>query len=649
MNSVFKNIQFETELAEDFTQRKLPTLDFEMWFQKDGKKNEGRKKILYRFYEKPMNTPFSIMKKSAMPEGGKVASLSQEVVRRMLNTSEMLDQNERDQILNNYTKKLFHSGYEKHQVKEILESGLKGYEKKLEKAKKENRNIHREACDTIKTRQRKKLLAKTTWYKKKKENNESKKDGQEGKKRAGDTDQNKQITPIVSVMFVPRTEGGELAKRLRQEEEIISKITGNKVKIQEKSGTMIQRILHKSDPWSKEPCDRPDCLVCMGEDNAGECKRRNVLYRTSCLRCKEKGTERFYFGETARSAYERGREHLADFKEMSIDSHMVKHAVVEHQGDTDIKFGMKVLKVHMTAFRRQIHEAVKIQRSQNSSILNSKGEYNCCSLPRLTVMVGDKEANREKEKEEKDPLTEEEIEQEIIKIRNKKRKEMNDGPRLPPSKKRKRWRIELRKELKEKRKRDYSQAEKDIENIERSKKRKITNTEEENLLSKENLPRKENLSDPETEETDAHKHSQQAISNINENNLKIPSESKPKPMKNETSLIDSEKNLHFPIFQFTASRQKGKGNCHNYKANSKPSHTTTRPPERITPKMEPKSNPTKSSTLKQPKQVQNRSRGPKFNPCNYKKISQYFNPISENENEKILDAQTTTQLYNLRL
>ena len=90
MNSVFNNIQFETELAEDFTERKLPTLDFEMWFQEDGE-YEGRQKILYKFYEKPMNTPFSIMKDSAMPEGGKIASLSQEVVRRMQNTSEMLD------------------------------------------------------------------------------------------------------------------------------------------------------------------------------------------------------------------------------------------------------------------------------------------------------------------------------------------------------------------------------------------------------------------------------------------------------------------------------------------------------------------------------------------------------------------------------
>ena len=105
MNSVFTNIQFETELAEDFATQKLPTLDFEMWFQEGGN-YEGRPKILYQFFEKPMNTPFCIMRESAMPEGGKIASLSQEVVRRMQNTSEMLDQEERDKILNNFIKKV---------------------------------------------------------------------------------------------------------------------------------------------------------------------------------------------------------------------------------------------------------------------------------------------------------------------------------------------------------------------------------------------------------------------------------------------------------------------------------------------------------------------------------------------------------------
>ena len=243
-----------------------------------------------------MNTPYCIMKESAMPEGGKIASLSQEVVRRMQNTTEMLDQSERDTVINEYIKKLTFSGYGRKQVKEIIECGLRGYEKKLEKAKRAGCELHREACDTLKTRQKKKLLAKTTWYKKKKKVDE--KEEKDSRRKPG-TSQGKTTTttppPTVSVLFVPKTEGGELATRLRNEEEIISQITGDKIKIQERSGTMIKMIRHKSNPWSRDPCGRPDCLVCGGEEeNAGECRKINVVYSTCCLKCKEKGKKRYY-------------------------------------------------------------------------------------------------------------------------------------------------------------------------------------------------------------------------------------------------------------------------------------------------------------------------------------------------------------------
>ena len=356
-------------------------------------------------------------------------------------------------------------------------------------------------------------------------------------------------------------------------------------------------------------------------------------------KCKEKGNERFYFGETSRSAYERGREHLSDLKEMSVDSHMAKHAVVEHQGDTAIRFGMKVLKVHMTAFRRQIHEAVKIQRSQKNSILNSKGEYNCCSLPRLTVMVGNKES-KEKEQEENEPLTEQEIEQEINKMRSKKRKEMNDFPRPPPSKKMKKWRLELRKELQQKRKRDFNQAEKEKEKKERKKRKNIDSKEE-------------NLSTIEAEETKvlmtAQDQNQHLTSNINSSKNEILSSVKSNLSLESKKAENENENIYFPIFKFTANRQKERGgNCHNVKANSKPSSTANHPPTRIKrkPRPKPKPNPKPSLTPNQPKQVQqSRSKGPKIYPSNLTKISQYFNPIkkiaglNENESESNPDGQ----------
>ena len=58
---------------------------------------------------------------------------------------------------------------------------------------------------------------------------------------------------------------GELARKLRLAEEAIEKITGHRIKIVEKAGTMLKRVLHKSNPWAGGPCGRPDCLVYSHE------------------------------------------------------------------------------------------------------------------------------------------------------------------------------------------------------------------------------------------------------------------------------------------------------------------------------------------------------------------------------------------------
>ena len=51
---------------------------------------------------------------------------------------------------------------------------------------------------------------------------------------------------------------------------------------------------------------------------------------------------------------------------------------------------MIVLRGHTSAFVRQIHEAVLIEMNADY-VLNSKGEYNRCQLPRLGVKMGKKD------------------------------------------------------------------------------------------------------------------------------------------------------------------------------------------------------------------------------------------------------------------
>ena len=394
----------------------------------------GGSKILYSFFEKSMNSPFCILERSALPDNTKISSLSQEIIRRMLNTCEQVPQEERNNIIENFISKLKRSGYRQDQVKNIVEAGLIGYERKLEKARASGQGIHRSAKSTEGQRYKKKLLDKNKWFKKKRNEQEEKTESTAPKKRkndgAGVKGKRDEKTPL-TVLFVPKTQGGELAKRMRLAEQEIEALTGDRIKVVERAGTMLKRILSKSNPWAGGQCGRENCLVCRYEEGGGDCRRRNATYRTQCLACKAKnGKQSYYFGETSRTPFERGQEHENDYKKNQEDSHMVKHAQEDHPGEERPRFSMKILRGHTSAFVRQIHEAVLIEMNQEN-VLNSKGEFNRCQLPRLGVKMGERNIDCEEKVKE---LNENEI---FSSIHDKKRREYKGELQEPSGKKRK--------------------------------------------------------------------------------------------------------------------------------------------------------------------------------------------------------------------
>ena len=69
----------------------------------------------------------------------------------------------------------------------------------------------------------------------------------------------------------------------------------------------------------------------------------------------------------------------------------------------EIKFGMRVRRYARSALERQILESVMIQEERkNHLIMNSRSEYNRCSLPRLTARLGMKEYDKEKMKQQEE-------------------------------------------------------------------------------------------------------------------------------------------------------------------------------------------------------------------------------------------------------
>ena len=146
-----------------------------------------------------------------------------------------------------------------------------------------------------------------------------------------------------------------------------------------------------------------------------------------------------YIGESARSVYERSREHLSDMEQLKPCTHLLKHLLDVHEGEerSEIQFGIKVIKYTRSSFERQILESVIIQQERHHHLLNSKAEYNRSAVPRLATKIGEsqykkweKDIEIEKEKHEK---LEERIRQ-LRKERNKERR--NPGQRQQPAGKR---------------------------------------------------------------------------------------------------------------------------------------------------------------------------------------------------------------------
>ena len=80
-------------------------------------------------------------------------------------------------------------------------------------------------------------------------------------------------------------------------------------------------------------------------------------------------------GESSRSMYERGKEHLKDGKNRAEESHQWKHWVLHHpEIEGDPQFRLKIVSSFSDPLTRQLAEAVRIEH-RGADILNSKSEF----------------------------------------------------------------------------------------------------------------------------------------------------------------------------------------------------------------------------------------------------------------------------------
>ena len=182
-----------------------------------------------------------------------------------------------------------------------------------------------------------------------------------------------------SVIFVPATPNSTLKKSC----EAVIKRTNFKVKVVEKSGTQLKRILQTSNPFRKDQCeDAENCFICKSGEKKN-CRKNEIKYHITCEdeACKED----IYHGESSRNGYTRGGEQFAGFKKHVEGNPMWKHCVQKHGGE-ERSFKMKIDRTfRKDPMLRQITEAIEINDTPEENRMNSKAEWHLPKVPRVQI------------------------------------------------------------------------------------------------------------------------------------------------------------------------------------------------------------------------------------------------------------------------
>ena len=353
-NSVNPMIQLTVDYPSKHANGRFPILDLEVWIVRT---EDGFQEIRYSFYEKPMKSEYVLMQRSAVPMATKRAALVNETVRRLGNCHESVEEAEVAEVLSRFCQKMKTSGYGEKFRRQVIDAGVKVHREQIRVEAAGGRKMFR-TRDVA----RRKKNNKSSWWRK-----------PNGSGRIP-----------VTIIKVPYTH----KPGLKREMERITRESGITAKFIETSGYSLQNVLEKSDPFRGPDCGRlPKCFSCQS-GGKGDCEGRGGAYAIFCEEpeCVDKKVR--YDGETGKSCFSRGLDHLQGYRSRSPGNVLWKHACNDHGGRTDVKFKMTVLKTYGDKnLLRKLNEAVRITNNPGVK-LNSKAEFAQPSLPRLVINSG---------------------------------------------------------------------------------------------------------------------------------------------------------------------------------------------------------------------------------------------------------------------
>ena len=131
------------------------------------------------------------------------------------------------------------------------------------------------------------------------------------------------------------------------------------IKVMEKAGDSIQKLLVKSNPFKDKNCNDPKC-------RAGD-----IVYEKYCEQCST--CQGRYDGETADPIKELFSEHLEDYRLRTQNSSMYAHSMEKHNGEK-VNLTVKLIGVFPgDALLRQCIEEIVIRDTKPK--MNSREEW----------------------------------------------------------------------------------------------------------------------------------------------------------------------------------------------------------------------------------------------------------------------------------
>ena len=113
--------------------------------------------------------------------------------------------------------------------------------------------------------------------------------------------------------------------------------------------------------------------------------KEGVVYRGQCITCKKKGITATYIGESGRSGYVRGKQHMAAIRDPDRHQNNAfsKHIREYHNGQSEVQFKVDIVKSYNKPLERQVREGVEIYNNTANIVMNSKLDYFQPGLRRL--------------------------------------------------------------------------------------------------------------------------------------------------------------------------------------------------------------------------------------------------------------------------